>query len=174
MTEKPLYNIILTGFMATGKSTVAKHLARTLNHQFIDTDSYIEDKYGLSIPEIFKQKGEEIFRKMETEAAGELAAKNSLVVATGGRLMLNPENVDLLTKNGVVFCLVATPEEILDRLLQDSENERPLLSVPDPKAKILELMEERRKGYLQFKTIETSNKKPSDIASEIMGYLHLP
>lgn len=128
---------------------------------------------NLSIAEIFAQQGEERFRQMETKAAEVLAQQQALVVATGGRLMLNPINVDLLTKNGVVFCLTATPEDILKRLLEDKKNTRPLLSVPDPKAKILELLAERENGYSQFTRINTSSKTPIDIAGEILTYLNL-
>jgi shikimate kinase len=168
MHEKPIHNILLTGFMATGKSTVGKTLAKLLNLTFIDTDELIVVKKGISIPEIFKKFGESGFRQMETDIAREISQQKGLVVATGGRFMLDPTNVDLLEKNGLIFCLTATAEEILNRLLQDKNNDRPLLAVPDPKTKILQLLEQRKKGYNKFNTINTSGKDPSAIADEII------
>ena len=102
-------NIIFTGFMGTGKTTVGKLVAEKLGRQFIDTDELIEERQGMSIPEIFKHLGEAAFRTMEADIAQELGKKEGLVISTGGRLMLDPSNVAALSVNGRVFCLVATP-----------------------------------------------------------------
>ena len=107
-------NIILTGFMATGKTTVGKLLADQMGYQFVDTDELIEERVGLTIAEIFQKKGEDAFRKMESDLAKELADKEGLVISTGGRFMLDPDNAEILIRHGLVFCLVATPEEILE------------------------------------------------------------
>lgn len=165
-------NIILTGFMATGKTTIGKMLAKQLQLQFIDTDETIVSRQGQSIPEIFEHFGEKTFRKMETSIARELAGQEGLVVSTGGRMMLDPVNVDLLTQSGRIFCLTATAEEILSRLEKDTQNSRPLLAVPDPKKKIIELLEERKKGYHRFQKITTSGKTPPEITKEIVAIIN--
>lgn len=165
-------NIILTGFMATGKTTIGKMLAKQLHLKFVDTDETIISRQGLSIPEIFEHLGEENFRKMETTIAGELAQQEGLVVSTGGRMMLDQVNVELLTQSGRVFCLTATAEEILSRLGKDTLNSRPLLAVPDPKKKIIELLEERKRGYHRFQKVTTSGKTPPEVAREILAIIN--
>lgn len=168
MSKQPFSNIVLTGFMATGKSTVGRLLAQILNYHFVDTDKLIENQQGTSIPEIFATVGEDGFRKLEKAVAKELATKDKLVIATGGRLMLDRENADLLSENGEVFSLIASTEEILNRLTNDTSNKRPLLSGPDQKKKILELLQKRRSGYQRFTTIDTDGKSPDKIAEEIL------
>lgn len=167
MSQKINKNIILTGFMATGKTTIGQLIAKELCLKFIDTDEEIVSRQGLSIPDIFSHFGEHAFREMETEIADELAGREGLVISTGGRMMLDPTNVDLLTKTGHVFCLTATADEILDRVAKDGGT-RPLLAVPDPKGKILELLEERKKGYQRFEKVSTSNRKPAEIAQDVI------
>lgn len=162
-------NLVLTGFMGTGKTTVGRLLAQQLNYAFVDTDEVIQEKAGKTIPEIFAEDGEEAFRNMEADVACELADKQNMVICTGGRLMLDPNNVAALGRTGRVFCLVATAEEIFRRVSEDTGVKRPLLFVPNPKARILELMEERKEGYGQFRQIITSKKKPAKIAQEIIA-----
>lgn len=153
--------------MATGKTTIGKILAEELQLQFVDTDETIVSRQGLTIPEIFEHFGEEAFRKMETAIARELAGQEGLVVSTGGRMMLDPVNVTLLMQSGCVFCLTATAEEILSRLQKDTQNRRPLLAVADPKKKIMQLLEERKRGYQRFQKVTTSGKTPREVAEEI-------
>ena len=164
-------NIILTGFMGTGKTTVGKLLADHLNYRFIDTDDLIESRNARSISEIFKDLGEAAFRKMEKDIVKEIAELDGAVISTGGRLMLDPENVKMLSRNGRVFCLVATPDEILTRVTSDESHKRPLLSVPNPKERIVELLHERNDGYLRFPQIVTDEKKPTDIASGLVEFI---
>ena len=114
MTTRP--NIIITGFMGTGKTTVGKLLAKQLDYDFVDTDELIVTRSGQTVEEIFQEKGEETFREMEAAVAQELGGKEGLVISTGGRTMLDPKNATALSKGGRVFCLVATPEEIMERL----------------------------------------------------------
>lgn len=170
MSQKPKKNIILTGFMATGKTTIGQIIAKELHLKFVDTDEEIISRQGLSIPEIFTRFGEDAFRKMETEMARELASQDGLVISTGGRMMLDAVNVDLLTQTGRVFCLTATADEILHRVGKDGGT-RPLLAVPDPKAKIIELLEERQKGYHRFEKVSTSGKSPNEIAQDLIDIL---
>lgn len=158
--------------MATGKTTIGQILAQQLRLKFVDTDELIESQQGIRIQEIFKQFGENAFRKMETNIARELAGQDGLVISTGGRMMLDPENVTLLTQTGRVFCLTATADEIFNRLQQDTVHTRPLLAVPEPKTKIIELLEERKRGYQRFQKVSTSGKEPSEVAQEIRVLLH--
>ena len=165
----PKPNIILTGFMATGKTTVGKQLAEQLGYAFVDTDDVIVERTGQTVAEIFDEKGESEFRRLESEIAQELGEKEALVISTGGRLMLDPANAAALGRRGRVFCLVATPEEILDRISKDKHVKRPLLEAPDPMDRIVELMQQREEGYGQFRQMVTSGKTPDEITRELIG-----
>lgn len=153
--------------MATGKTTIGQLIAKELHLEFIDTDEEIVSRQGLTIPEIFSRFGEGAFREMETAIAEELAGRRGLVISTGGRMMLDSANVALLSKTGSVFCLTATADEILERVARDGGT-RPLLAVDDPKGKVLELLEERRKGYHRFEKVSTSNRQPVEIAKNVI------
>lgn len=162
-------NIVLTGFMGTGKSTVGKRLAVLLDYEFIDTDTLIENEQGLLVHEIFSQKGELAFREMERLVALKLSRQEALVIATGGRMLLDPENAQALAQTGVVFTLTATAREIYGRVSQPTEVQRPLLDTPDPLARIVSLLNERAQGYGAFSQISTSGKTPETIAQEILS-----
>jgi shikimate kinase/3-dehydroquinate synthase len=167
--EKP--NIILTGFMGTGKTTVGKLLANQLNFEFIDTDAFIEERTGKRIPKIFEQIGEEAFRIMEAEVAKELSQRKNIVISTGGRMMLEPNNAAVLSSTGRVFCLVATPEEIFERVSKDEATIRPLLASADAMGRIIELMRQRQEEYGQFPEMVTSDKTPDAVARILYGIL---
>ncbi|PLX94532.1 MAG: 3-dehydroquinate synthase [Desulfuromonas sp.] len=162
-------NIILTGFMGTGKTTVGKNLAKKLNYAFVDTDHLIEERIGMSIAEYFKQEGEDAFRQQEALLARELADREGHVISTGGRFMLDPGNAATLSKTGRVFCLVATPDEILQRVSQD-DHVRPLLQVANPLENIVELLQQRKEGYGQFPQFVTSAKDPEAVASDLASF----
>lgn len=169
---KQKQNIILTGFMGTGKTTVGRLLAVRLGYEFLDTDVMIERQNGRSITTIFSELGEAAFRQMERVLAQELAQKERLVISTGGRMMLDPENVQAMATNTFVFCLTATPEIILSRVQQDEKlRERPLLAVPNPLGRIHELLQERQKKYQQFPQIVTDNKTPEAVVQTIIDKL---
>ncbi len=163
-------NIILTGFMGTGKTTVGRLMADKLNYQFIDTDHLIEDEIGCTIAEYFRTSGEDAFRRKESEVAQRLSQQEGLVISTGGRMMLDPGNAASLSSTGRVFCLVATPEEILERVSNDS-HVRPLLQGANPLEHIVELLQQREKGYKRFSQFTTSAKKPDDIADELSEFV---
>jgi 3-dehydroquinate synthase len=163
-------NIILTGFMATGKTSVGRTLASQIGYDFVDTDELIESRIGMTIAEFFQEKGEAAFRKMESDIARELADQSGLVISTGGRFMLDAGNAATLGKTGRVFCLVATPEEILQRAESDS-HVRPLLQVPNPLEHIVELLQQRKKGYGQFPQFVTSEKSPANVAEDLAGII---
>jgi shikimate kinase len=160
-------NLILTGFMGTGKTTVGRLVAQKLGREFVDTDLLIEERHG-PIQEIFDRQGESAFREIEQALAQELGQRSGLVIATGGRMLLDPENVRVLSKNGRIFCLVATPEEIYDRVTGDpSRVKRPLLEVEDPKQRIVELLGERGPDYERFPQLTTDQIEPEVIAQEL-------
>jgi shikimate kinase len=157
-------NIVLTGFMGTGKSTVGRMLAKRLKYDFVDTDTLIESRQNRSVAEIFEQSGEPVFRVLEKEVAAELSAKESLVISTGGKMLLDSDNLRELRRNGRVFCLVADSEEIIHRLLRShARDKRPLLASPDPERAIRDLLQQREVAYRQFEQIDTTGKSPNQI-----------
>ena len=162
-------NVVLTGFMGTGKTTVGRLLAADLDYEFVDTDVLIEQRHG-PIAQIFATRGEAGFRRIERDLAAELASRTGLVISTGGRMMLDPANVRALSANGRVFCLVATPDEVFERIVDDrSPMERPLLQVPDPRQRIVELMAERGPGYRRFPQLVTDARTPHEVTRDLQA-----
>jgi shikimate kinase/3-dehydroquinate synthase len=162
-------NIVLTGFMGTGKSSVGRLLAARLGYGFVDTDELIVARDGRTIADIFRESGEETFRQWEATIAQELSQAEGLVIATGGRLMVDEVNAAALQQNGRVFCLTAEPEEIIARL--DGDERRPLLNVADPAAQIRRLLAARKEAYGRFPQIATDGKTPEQVAGEIVDYV---
>jgi shikimate kinase len=160
-------NIILTGFMGTGKTAVGKLLAEKLGYDFFDTDTFIETRHGRTIPQIFAQSGEAAFRVMEREVTLKLAGREGLVISTGGHLMLDPINAAELMRNGRVFCLTANPEEILARLSKGNFAQRPLLAGPNPAQRIAKLLAERQEGYNRFEQVATDGLMIAEVAEII-------
>ncbi len=157
----PSENLVIAGFMGTGKSTIGKKIAAKLNRVFIDTDVEIERRAGMSIPEIFKAQGEAAFRAMETALARELSTREKLIISTGGGMLMNEENRALLSSNGFVVCLVASPEA-LEKRLQGARG-RPLA------AQWRELYEKRRPIYEALPVhIDTSDRTPAVVIQEIL------
>lgn len=152
--------------MGTGKTTVGQLLAQRLQRPFLDTDALIVERDGRSIAQIFAEDGEMVFRDWERTVALELAQRNGLVIATGGRLMLDEGNAEALTASGLVFCLTADPQTILDRIKDDDQ--RPLLNVPNPADRIAQLLQIRRDAYGRFPQISTDGKTAVQVADEIM------
>lgn len=168
-TGRDTRNIVVTGFMGTGKTTVGRVLATRLGFEFVDTDAVIEGRHG-PITAIFAERGEVAFREFEREVARELAERDQLVIATGGGMMLDPENVALLSRNGRVFCLVATPEAILGRVNADTSRvERPLLATPDPLQRIVDLLAERHSQYDTFTQVSTESRTPDAIVDDLIA-----
>lgn len=159
-------NIVLTGFMGTGKSTVGRLLAERLGWPFVDTDALIEDRHG-TIPAIFAEHGEARFRAIEREVAAELAGRRSTVVATGGRLLLDPVNEAALGATGVIVCLAATADELIARLRGEVQL-RPLLQGGDPAQRIRELLAERAGGYGRFPQVATDDRAPDEVADAVL------
>jgi shikimate kinase len=164
-------NVVLTGFMGTGKTTVGRLLARRLGYEFVDTDRLIEERHA-PIPQIFREHGEGEFRRLEREIAAELAGRTGLVVSTGGRMMLDAVNAERLGRGGDVFCLTAPVDTLLARLRSDrSQAERPLLGGGDVRARIAGLLEERAPAYAAFVQIDTSRRTPDQVVDEIVAAL---
>lgn len=167
VTIRPETNIVLTGFMGTGKTTVGRILADALAFDFVDTDQLIETDNG-PIPVIFAEQGEAAFRAIEQSVASDLAGRPRTVIATGGRLMLDPVNAAALGAAGRVFCLAAPVAVILERVLGDGTAHRPLLDEPNPAVRISELLTARAEGYGRFEQIETAGLTPEEIATKII------
>ena len=159
-------NIVLTGFMGTGKSTVGRVLANELGYAFVDTDKLIAQRAGKPVHLIFKEDGEAVFRDWESQLAAELAQQTKLVIATGGGMLVSERNAEMMQETGHIFCLVASAREILARVKQSGN--RPLLDTDDPLAKIKELLDERAAAYGRFTQIKTSRRPPQRVAKEIL------
>jgi len=160
-------NIVLTGFMGSGKTVVARQLARLLGMKVIDVDTEIEKSTKMTINDIFKQFGEQRFREIETETLKQVSENENVIISTGGGAVLKQENMDIMREKGVIVCLTAAPETILERT--KSTGDRPLLLVENPFERIKELLEFRRPFYEKADVmIDTENKTPLQIAEEII------
>ncbi len=137
-------NIILVGFMGTGKTVTGRVLAEQTGLELVDMDSIIEERAGRAISEIFETDGEAAFRAMERELVQELSQREGLIVSTGGGIVLNPDNISDFEKTGLVVCLKASPEMIFQRVEKDTT--RPLLA-GDKKAQIASILEARNSLY---------------------------
>jgi shikimate kinase len=160
-------NIILTGFMGTGKTAVGRRLAMLLNMELIDVDTEIEKSQQMTINEIFRQFGEPRFREIETEMIQKLSERKDVIISTGGGAVLKQKNMDALRKQGIIICLMASPQTILKRTSHNSN--RPLLKVEDPFEKIKELLNFRKPFYEKADIlVDTEDKTPLQIAEEII------
>ncbi|MDP3051305.1 MAG: shikimate kinase [Eubacteriales bacterium] len=163
-------NIILIGFMGTGKTVVGRRLARILKRDFVDTDAEIERATGKSIRQLFAEEGEARFRSEESILCAKLARQEGLVIATGGGIVLNPQNVDRLREAGILIGLSADPEVILQRV--GLRGNRPLLRGGNNLERIKELLRERAGAYdvAEF-TLDTNFGTPEQNARAIVDYL---
>lgn len=160
-------NIVLTGFMGTGKTEVGRELARLLDMKLVDVDAEIERSQKMTIKEIFRQFGEPGFRGIETEIIKKISENKNIIISTGGGAVLKQENMDIFRKNGIIICLTAAPETILKRTSNNTE--RPLLQVENPLGKIKELLDFRKPFYEKADVmIDTEGKPPLQIAEEII------
>ncbi|QFZ91871.2 shikimate kinase [Synechococcus elongatus] len=139
-------DLFLVGLMGSGKTTIGQRLAESLGYTYVDTDHLIERVAGRSIPEIFAEAGEAGFRKLETRVLEEVASYRRLVVATGGGIVIRPENWSYLQQGLVIWLDVPIPE--LLRRLEGDQN-RPLLQTDDPAATLQAIWEQRRDRYAQ-------------------------
>lgn len=155
-------NIVITGFMGTGKTTVGQLVATSLGRQFVDTDEEIVRRAGMTIPEIFRCDGEARFRSIEARLCRFLAAQRGLVISTGGGMLVDDGNRAVMLASGLVVCLTATPEAIANRLSGDDE--RPLL-----KGDWRALLERRQAAYHAIPyQIDTTERTPEQVAHEVL------
>lgn len=139
-------NLVLVGFMGSGKSTIGRRCAHDLGYGFVDTDSIIEAQERTSVAEIFAARGESGFRDLETAAIEEAASRDHRVIATGGGAVLRQSNREALRRTGIVIWLRITPEEIVARC--GDGRTRPLLArSEDPLGRVTALLQEREPAY---------------------------
>ena len=162
-------SIILTGFMGTGKTTIAKELNCLTGFPYFDTDERIEKEQNITIKEMFAKKGEAYFRDCETKLCKDIINEPASVIACGGGLVLREENVSLLKKKGFIICLSATPETIYERLKMTTN--RPLLKDHMSIEGIQELVDSRKASYASAADliVPVDNQSPFDVAWEILN-----
>ena len=159
-------NVILTGFMGVGKTSVGTRLAKDLGYAFVDTDELIEADRKITIAEIFSTFGEPYFRDTETRIIKRTLESDNQVVSPGGGAVIRDENRKLFKESGITICLLARPEVIYERIKH--ETHRPLLHVPDPLSRITELLTAREDYYRQADlVIDTSDKTVDQVICEI-------
>lgn len=161
-------NIVLTGFMASGKTVVGKRISEVTGYDFVDMDDFIEKKAGMTISDIFAEHGEEYFRALESKAAKELSERESTVISCGGGTVLKKENMEALRKNGVIVNLDPTREVIKERLACAADG-RPLLSADDLEG-ALKRFSDRKLYYdnCDFKVRVETSKSVEQLAREII------
>ena len=162
-------NVVLVGFMGTGKTTISKQLSKMYGMEIVDMDQEIVVRERMSIPEIFHNHGEEYFRSLETALLIELQERDNIIISCGGGAAMRERNVAEMKKNGKVVLLTATPETILKRV--KNNDDRPLLRGRKTIAGITELMEVRCPKYEAAADIiiETDDKTAEEICKEIMN-----
>ena len=164
LTGRSLY---LVGMMGSGKTSTGRPLAERLGYGFVDADAVIEQAAGCSIPDIFDRDGEAGFRSLESQVLSAISQRHSLVVATGGGVVTQPENWGLL-HSGIVIWLDVVPDQLLQRLNADS-TVRPLLQTADPEAALNALLNERRPLYAEADlTVVINDETPEAVADGIL------
>jgi shikimate kinase len=165
--------LVLVGLPGSGKTTVGRQLARRLHLPFVDSDHAIENRLGCSVREYFEREGEDRFRDLESEVLADLCHNHHGVLSTGGGSVLRPINRERLREHGHVFYLRSSPEEVFRRLRNDQN--RPLLQVADPQARLRELLEVRDPLYRETAhyVIETGRPNVAGLVNMIVSQLEL-
>jgi shikimate kinase len=160
-------SLYLVGMMGSGKTSTGRPLAERLGYGFVDADAVIEQAAGCSIPDIFDRDGEAGFRSLESQVLSAISQRHSLVVATGGGVVTQPENWGML-HSGIVIWLDVMPDQLLQRLNADS-TVRPLLQTADPEAALNALLNERRPLYAEADlTVVINDETPEAVADGIL------
>ncbi len=162
-------NIVLVGFMGSGKSSIGRQLARRLGFQFLDTDQLIVERTRKEISQIFAEQGEAAFRDLETATLHSIAHLNRCVIATGGGAVIREQNRELMRELGFVVCLTASEEVIFERVSRNSK--RPLLQTADPRGTLSALLASRREFYAsaaQF-TLDTTQLSHSQAVEGVIA-----
>jgi shikimate kinase len=160
-------NIVLVGFMGSGKSAVGRELQRLTGFRLVDVDTEVERAEGMSINDIFSSRGEAAFRDAEAREISRISESRGQIISTGGGAVLRQDNIETLSGSGAVVCLSASPETIYKRTKRNRD--RPLLQVDDPLKKIREMLAQRQPYYDKADaTIDTEGKNPFEIATEVL------
>jgi shikimate kinase len=163
-------NIILGGFMGTGKSAVGKRLAERLGYEFLDLDELIVAEARLPIAQIFATRGESAFRAMERDMVTRVSTRERCVIATGGGALVEPRNLEVLRGMGLVIALTASAEVILSRV--GSSGDRPMLWGGDPRQRVVDLLAERTPAYAKADVlVDTSARSVDEVAEHILSLL---
>jgi 3-dehydroquinate synthase len=161
-------NLVITGFMGTGKSAVGRHVAQRLGRSFVDMDAEIEARAGKPIPRIFAEDGEAAFRRLEAELCEALSRREGLVIATGGGALVDPDNRARMRESGLVVCLNADPATVLRRV--GGDDDRPLLDVDDPRAAVERLLAARQDAYAAIPwQIDTTDLQVAEVAERVLA-----
>jgi shikimate kinase len=161
-----LRNIVLTGFMGTGKTSVGQVLARRLEWPYVDTDALVERMAGKAVADLIRCDGEAVFRRLERAACLEVAARRKQVVGTGGGALLDPKNRAVMLMDNLLVCLTCDAEEIARRL--DGDDSRPLLD-GDPVTRIDELLAARKTVYDALPHhVDTTRRTPEEVADAVL------
>ena len=169
-------NVILIGFRCTGKTSVGQEIARRLGRPFIDADTYLQEREGKTIAEVFAQGGEDLFRRLERETIAQLTERDGLVVAAGGGAVLDEENVRRLRSSGVLVRLTASLESILARLHGDEKtcSERPRLTDEEDMRREVERLLGRRGPLYEAAadlTIDTEGRSVAEVSDDVLDGL---
>ncbi len=170
MKRRGKRNIVLTGFMATGKSSVGRQLASRLGYDFVDVDGLIEAEAGMPIPAIFTRQGEAAFRELEARMVESAAGRVGCVIATGGGAIVNPRNLEALRRSGVIVTLTADPDIILSRIGAGAD--RPLLEGGEKRERIQDLLAARAPVYARADlSVDTSNRSVDEVVDHLVDLL---
>ena len=168
-------NLVLTGFMGTGKTAVGQAVAQRLGRPFVDMDAEIEARAGKPIPRVFAEDGEAAFRQLEAALCEELSTQRGLVIATGGGALVDPGNRAWMVDSGTVVCLTCGVDEILNRVKRERKANRPLLDVTDPRAEIERLLEVRREAYRAIPwQVDTTGLSVEAVAARVIQIARAP
>jgi shikimate kinase len=167
LSKTPIQNIARVGFMATGKSAVGRNLARKLHRRFVDLDALIEKAEGRKVREIFAQEGESYFRRLEKQALEQILSQQGQIIATGGGIILDEDNLTLLRQKSLLIGLTASTDVLVNRV--GSNSKRPLLKGIDVRARIEELLQQRQSRYAQADvTIDTGGLTINQVVEKIL------
>lgn len=169
VNNKP--NIVLIGYMGSGKSSVGKRLADEVGYKFIDTDSLVEIKKKKSIRDIFESEGEQAFRQVEAQVVTEVSQKEKVVISCGGGVVLNPENIKALKRKGSIFYLRAGIDTLFNRAKRVGV--RPLLMVDNPEKEFKKIFSQRKKAYIDAADtiIEVNDYNEDEVVARIIKRL---
>jgi shikimate kinase len=154
--------------MAVGKSAVGRALAKSLKRRFVDLDRVIEKSEGMKVKDIFSREGEAYFRRLEKQKLAQLLDQENQIIATGGGVVMDEDNVRLLREKSLLICLTASAEVLLKRAGTGAK--RPLLKGGDRRERIEELLKQREENYAQaHATIDTSDLTIGEIVEKVVG-----